>query len=158
MGTYVTTYGPASKWIPYLGTNWHGRGSGATLTIAMPKLSKMKHKAIITDLMISSYDVQRTHKTGINVMYAHGGGQWVDLTRIMRKAVPAPPAGTWVDDEFWRRWRLQIPDGSGAYANPDVYNDLFLVEPDFYGGPSGLAIPLAKQPCGVWVNLDHLSR
>jgi prepilin-type N-terminal cleavage/methylation domain-containing protein len=154
----IATYGDSVRWIPYLGTNWTGRSSSARLTIAMPKLSKLKNKAIITDLMVSSYDVARTHKTGINVMYASGGGQWVDLTRVMNKLVQAPPGGSWADDEFWRRWRLQIPDGNGAYGSPSVYNDIFLVEPNFYGGSSGLAIPVSKQPCGIWVNLDHLSK
>ena len=161
MGAYVATYGEESRWLPYLGTNWLGRGSGKPLVIGLPKLSKLKNKAIVTDLTISSFEVQRAHKTGINVMYAHGGAQWVDLTRVIKNVFPTSPP-QWSDDDFWLRWRRQIGDNNDPsrppYSNPNVFNDIFLCEADFYGGPSGLAIPANKLPCGIWVNLDHLSR
>src|SRR5207249_6682324 len=99
--------------------------------------------------------VLRTHKTGINVLYAHGGGQWVDLERIMNRP-PAAPA-QWTDDYIWRQWRLLINENN-AFSNPNVFNDFFLCERDYFGGSSGSGVTLAKLPVGVWVNLDHLSR
>jgi len=53
------------------------------LQVGMPRLSKMKDKAIIADLFISPARIRGRHKTGINVLYGNGGGKWVDLKKLM---------------------------------------------------------------------------
>jgi type II secretory pathway pseudopilin PulG len=154
---FSQTYGPEAAWTPYLGTNWKARVANdpsKPVVIAMPKLSKLKNKAIIVDLIISHFDVLRTHKTGINVIYANGGGQWVDLTPVLNRTQAT--GGSWSDQEVWKRW-MSIPDDPGAYSNPDGYNDYFLCEAEYYGGPTGAA-PTNKLPVGVWANLDRLSK
>jgi prepilin-type N-terminal cleavage/methylation domain-containing protein len=44
-----------------------------------PKLSRFKSKALAADMIRFKYDVIRTHKTGINVLYANGSAQWIAL-------------------------------------------------------------------------------
>jgi prepilin-type N-terminal cleavage/methylation domain-containing protein len=140
-------------WIPYLGTNWTATGS-SKLTISMPKFSKLKNKAILTDLIISKEYVLRTHKNGVNVLYANGSAQWMDMTRIVTKPIPAAPA--WSENDVWRRW-ASIPEAS-AFSNPSTYNDYFLCEADYFGGSSSGIVPAAKMPVGIWVNFDRASR
>jgi prepilin-type N-terminal cleavage/methylation domain-containing protein len=144
---------------PYLGTNWTAKfsnPSGAGLEITMPKFSKLKNKAILTELIVSHHDVLRTHRTGINVYYANGSGQWVDLTKWVTQPIPFG-APLWSEQDVWRKWR-SIPDGSGAYGDPNTYNDYFLVEREHYGGPTGHTIQPHLLPTGVWINLDNTSR
>lgn len=138
-----------ANWVPYLGTNWTANGS-SKLVFSMPRLSKMKNKAIITELIFDWRYVLRMHKTGVNVMYANGSGQWIDLAKYVDPKRPIPAgAPSWSEQDVWRRWR--------SVNSIDVsYNDYFLVEPDYFGGPSGSA-PANLQPVGVWVNLDRLS-
>lgn len=45
-----------------------------------PKLSKLKNKAIISDLARYMDDVKVRHKNGINVYYANGSGKYVNLS------------------------------------------------------------------------------
>lgn len=80
---------------------------------AMPKYSKLKNKAILADLIPYRHAVVRRHKTGVNVLYANGSGQWVDLKTLEKntgwKAIP--------DDDFNSAWNpriLNTPASGGA--------------------------------------------
>jgi prepilin-type N-terminal cleavage/methylation domain-containing protein/prepilin-type processing-associated H-X9-DG protein len=44
----------------------------------MPRLTKMKHVAMLSDLAPTPYFVTRRHRKGINVYYADGSAKWVD--------------------------------------------------------------------------------
>jgi prepilin-type N-terminal cleavage/methylation domain-containing protein len=44
----------------------------------MPKLSKLKGRAILSDIMSSPTRIKPAHDKGINVLYANGGAKWVD--------------------------------------------------------------------------------
>lgn len=98
---------------------------------AFPKLSKMKNKAILADLIRFRNDVVRTHKSGVNVLYGHGGATWIpskvfdkapwsnipdqavsssynsailDETMPLSVGAPYVPKGIWVDfDKFYGR-------------------------------------------------------
>jgi prepilin-type N-terminal cleavage/methylation domain-containing protein len=51
----------------------------------LPKLSKMKGKyALIADLAIYPTTPLSRHKTGVNVCYSDGSGQWVDWKSVSR--------------------------------------------------------------------------
>lgn len=147
--------GPSDEayWLPYLGTNWTAT-VGSRLTIALPKFSKLKNKAILTDLIISKEYILRTHKTGINVLYANGSAQWLDLTRYVSRPVPAAPA--WTEQDVWRRW-ASIQEAN-AFSNPSTYNDYFLCEKDYFGGSSSGIVPPTALPVGIWVNFDRASK
>jgi hypothetical protein len=56
----------------------------------IPRLSKLKNKAILTDLICFPASVTYRHKTGINVLYGHGGAKWVD-----RKVLEEAPLRQW---------------------------------------------------------------
>lgn len=83
---------------------------------AVPKLSKLKNKAILSDLIMTKGYVTRRHKKGINVLYANGSGQWIPLSDfdkspwkllpfiniaynnfMLNEPANAPPSGVWVD-------------------------------------------------------------
>ena len=110
-------------WIPCIGSDWQAC-NGARPVFAFPKLSKQKNLALISDLIVSKKDVLRTHKTGINVLYASGSGQFVPLkvfetaawraipddnydvgwnTRFLNEPLNQPPSGVWINlDRFLR--------------------------------------------------------
>jgi hypothetical protein len=44
-----------------------------------PKLSKLKNKAILSDMNDSDTRPQICHVTGLNVLYANGGAHWVPV-------------------------------------------------------------------------------
>jgi prepilin-type N-terminal cleavage/methylation domain-containing protein len=45
----------------------------------MPRLSKLRNKAILADLLIGPTYVKARHKTGINACYGDGSAHWVNL-------------------------------------------------------------------------------
>jgi hypothetical protein len=46
--------------------------------VNMPKLTKLKNKALFADSCSDNDDLKASHKKGINVLYTHGGGLWVN--------------------------------------------------------------------------------
>jgi prepilin-type N-terminal cleavage/methylation domain-containing protein len=46
----------------------------------MPKLAKIKSLALVADITINPASIRTRHKTGVNVMYGHGGVKWVNLS------------------------------------------------------------------------------
>jgi prepilin-type N-terminal cleavage/methylation domain-containing protein len=56
--------------------------------IPLPRLSKLKNKAIFADL-ISRYEwvTETGHKTGVNVLYANGGAHWVDHSVFVKQTI-----------------------------------------------------------------------
>ncbi len=144
--------------LPYIGSRWDAGATTTGLAIGMPRFSKLKNQAIISDLIISRQFVQRTHKTGINVAYADGSAKFIDMTRILTKPTSLPGVTTnFTPNNMWGRW-WSIPDG----AISEGYNDTFLYAPNvrgqYYGGSaSGLTVPATTpMPIGVWANLDRM--
>ena len=66
---------PSAEWFPVTGGN-----SG--FPKKMDRKSQLKNKALLADIIISKYDVLRTHKKGINVLYGSWSGQWVPFEEI----------------------------------------------------------------------------
>jgi len=50
------------------------------------KLAKLKNKAIVNDLSSTIIRVDRSHKKGVNVLYANGSARWVQREVIDRQA------------------------------------------------------------------------
>jgi prepilin-type N-terminal cleavage/methylation domain-containing protein len=50
------------------------------LSGAVPRLSKLRNKAIFADTTAARIRVITRHRDGINVLYGHGGGTWVPLS------------------------------------------------------------------------------
>ena len=100
--------------------------------IAMPKLSKMKNKAIVSDLIFYRQAVIKRHKKGVNVLYANGSAQWVDINILDRQ-------GIWPQQGIV--WKNIPPDDSF----PVTYNPYMLDE-------------RPQVPTGIWTTLDRASR
>jgi prepilin-type N-terminal cleavage/methylation domain-containing protein len=147
-------------WLPYLGSKWTGGSPAAAdrpkLTLGLPRMSRLKNKAIVCDLVISREFVWRSHKRGINVLYANGSAQWVDTSRYTDPSKP-PPTGApaWSDADVWTRWAT-IQEAQ-AFNNPGLYNDFFLAEPEYWGGAVSAFVPASALPVGIWVNMDRAS-
>lgn len=91
--------------------NWGGRLTflgGRLVPITMSKLTKLKNKAVLADIVIARNYVERRHRKGINVWYGNGGARWVD-----RKAFDNPNSP----------WRL-IPDNTlGTQYNDEILDE-----------------------------------
>jgi len=61
------------------GFSW---GKDGSLPNPMPRLTRLKNRAIIADLLIGPTYVKARHKTGINVGYNDGSAHWVALTNF----------------------------------------------------------------------------
>ena len=59
------------------GASWSKDGK---LPDPMPRLTRMKSKAIIADLLIGPSYVKARHKSGVNVGYGDGSAHWVNLS------------------------------------------------------------------------------
>src|SRR5829696_1654385 len=67
----------------------------ASNVYGMPRQAKMKNKAVLSDIVIAPQSVKNRHKRGINVLYANGSGQWVEMKAL--ENAPMPAAGAWKD-------------------------------------------------------------
>ena len=109
--------------------------------LAFPKLSRLKNKAILSDLIFYRQAVLATHKKGVNVLYANGSAQWVDIGTL-DKAGPWPSVNA-------RAWKDLPADNSfNLGTNPDA-NDIMLNE--------NVPINRGGQPVGIWITLDRAS-
>jgi hypothetical protein len=97
--------------------------------IGMPRQAKLKNKAILADTVLGPGSIKMRHKKGINVLYANGSGQWVDLKAIENS--PMPTGSSW----------KSIPGTTVNFA----YSPLMLDES-------------VNPPTGVWVGMDRESR
>jgi prepilin-type N-terminal cleavage/methylation domain-containing protein len=93
----------------------------------LPKLTKLRNKALLADIVSSPMYVVRRHRDGVNVLYGHGGAKWVprsvfdanlkqipdvsfgldtpvtviNKNKLLLDNTPAQPTGVWADfDRF----------------------------------------------------------
>jgi type II secretory pathway pseudopilin PulG len=82
--------------------------------VSMPRLGKMKNRAIFADIVSTPKWVTTGHKKGVNVLFGHGGANWVDravfdqnlancqdvfspsYNDYQLKPPPAPSKETWI--------------------------------------------------------------
>jgi prepilin-type N-terminal cleavage/methylation domain-containing protein len=50
---------------------------------SMPKWSKQKSLAVLTEILINKYTMRTRHKNGVNVLYGHGGVKWVPKSHFL---------------------------------------------------------------------------
>lgn len=55
-----------------------GFATGLRLPNPIPKLTKLKNRAILADLVCFPQSLDVRHRKGINVLYGHGGAKWLD--------------------------------------------------------------------------------
>jgi hypothetical protein len=105
--------------------------------VAMPRLSRLKNKAIVSDLIFHPQVVKMRHKNGVNVLYANGSAQWIDVGTLNKLGV-FPSIGL--------SWKSMAPDPGWLF--PVMNNPLMLDE--------NPAPP--RPPTGIWWVLDQASR
>jgi prepilin-type N-terminal cleavage/methylation domain-containing protein len=140
----VTGWGPPiNSPAPALDTNEYINAVNNAATgnrpVGWPKLSKMRNKAIVCDLIRFRPDVIRTHKYGINVLYGNGSAQWVTLKQFDASTGGGPYHQ--VTPFLWHT----IPD----QAVGSTYNAYMLEQ---------TVTPSHRNATGVWVDLDAASR
>jgi prepilin-type N-terminal cleavage/methylation domain-containing protein len=101
----------------------------ASNQIGFPRQAKMKNKAILCDISIDLQTIKNRHKQGLNVLYANGSGQWMDIKSLENS--PMPPSRKFSD----------IPFGAvNASWNPLILDEA------------------AADPTGIWIGMDRASR
>ena len=71
----------------------------------MFRLSRLKNRAIVADVMSSITRIQPAHQKGINVLYANGSGSWVHYDAFKKQMLYGldmfQPEQDWVHDQIW---------------------------------------------------------
>ena len=68
------------------------------------KLSKLKNRAIVSDINSSFTRVEPAHKTGLNCLYANGAAKWVQRDVIQKQLIGTSTfnrTGDYVIDQIW---------------------------------------------------------
>jgi prepilin-type N-terminal cleavage/methylation domain-containing protein len=76
-----------------------------TAIVPMFRMTKLKNRAIVADIMHQNERLNRAHRKGLNVVYANGAAKWVDRSAI-QKQLDNPlskfnVAQDWVQDQIW---------------------------------------------------------
>jgi prepilin-type N-terminal cleavage/methylation domain-containing protein len=72
---------------------------------AMFKLSKLKNRAIVSDIQHHNQRIDRAHVKGFNTLYANGAAKWIDR-KLLKKQLDNPlnkfaTAQDWIHDQIW---------------------------------------------------------
>ena len=104
----------------------------------MPKILKLKNKAILADANMSVPHLASRHKKGVNVMYGHGGAKWVPKEAFMVRSATAPPP-QYLDI-------MLAPSDNNIYAVSHNASQLWDILPQ-------TGNPIAN-PSGLWIEYD----
>ncbi len=93
--------------------------------VPLPRLSKLKNKAIFADLT-SRYEwvTETGHKTGCNVLYANGGAKWVDQSAFIATLKNIPRDFVEQFNPAYNRYLLATPTAADPNPPPGAW-DLF---------------------------------
>jgi prepilin-type N-terminal cleavage/methylation domain-containing protein len=99
----------ANPWYPVKvdPTHANGRTSVSNVFTQAPmfRLSKLKNRAIVSDINHHNQRFDRAHRKGINVLYANGAAKWIDRG-IVQKQLNHPASKfngpqDWLHDQIW---------------------------------------------------------
>ncbi len=98
--------------------NWLEDGSWPE---QMTQLTKLKNRAILSDLAPTPYFVDRRHRKGMNVFYANGSGQWLDRS-IFDSALKGIPDVIVPFDPAWNNAQLDdsVSPARGLWIKLDL--------------------------------------
>lgn len=72
--------------------------------ITVPRLAEFRNKAVLADLIHTPTRVDTRHRTGVNVLYGHGGAYWVDRSEFdddLKQCPSISPAANPFQDHIW---------------------------------------------------------
>ncbi len=80
---------------------------------AMFKLTKLKSKAIIADVVSGVDRIRAAHQRGFNVLYANGSARWVPFELVKKQFSITGyslfgPDGDWIHDQVWNNLDAEI--------------------------------------------------
>lgn len=126
--------------------------TATTFKRGWPQLSSLKNKAIVSDIARSPQDVRVMHKTGINVLYANGGGKFVRTSDFDFASVSGGASGPFGPPPGASTWKGQgwvLGNGLGTPPVDANNNQVYLAKnPNFNRGTSAFR-------AGVWQLLDR---
>jgi prepilin-type N-terminal cleavage/methylation domain-containing protein len=71
----------------------------------MFRLSKLKSKAILSDVISGVDRIRQSHQKGFNVLYANGSARWIPFDLVKKQfdagANLFQPSGDWCHDQIW---------------------------------------------------------
>jgi prepilin-type N-terminal cleavage/methylation domain-containing protein len=133
---------------PYLiEDHYYSDAATPPLPRGWPKLSKLKSKAILSDVARGPRDIQLRHKTGISVAFADGSAKYVTSDYFDKAAGAGAPAGPFTPATPGMKWSAQTwdqPNGKG-----DPLNTTFKLNSVYY-----TARPTFPSAAGFWNWLD----
>jgi prepilin-type N-terminal cleavage/methylation domain-containing protein len=136
-GTLPGSSVPRDQIFPWLEPLDISDASKFPIVFGLPKLSKLKNKAVIADLFVAPETVKRRHRVGINVLYGNAGAHWVDIRKNMNFKDFSLPL-------VWRQWA--ILNETTAYSFPDA-NPKYL---------ESTITPNHPFETGIWAELDKM--
>lgn len=104
----------------------------------MPKLVKLKNKALLADANMTPLHLDSRHKKGVNVFYGHGGAKWVPKEAFMQRSPTAPPP-QYLDIQLF-------PSHINVYSQTNNASQLYDIVPQT-GNP-------VANPSGLWIDYD----
>ncbi len=113
--------------------------SAGTIVQAMPKWSRMKNVAVISDVLVNATSLKTRHKKGINVLYGNKSVKWVPSSSFLD--YPGAPFAS-VDPD------AVTPDSTSSFAVGSFQTAIYL---DYAATTKKFFDPL--KPC-LWADLD----
>jgi prepilin-type N-terminal cleavage/methylation domain-containing protein len=72
--------------------SWGSPGNGLPPK-NLPKMARLKNKALLSDEIAAPYRIRTNHRTGINVLYTNGSARWVPLAAFEHAEGRSPSNG-----------------------------------------------------------------
>ncbi|HEV2292368.1 MAG TPA: hypothetical protein VGR35_00845 [Tepidisphaeraceae bacterium] len=107
-GTWATDavmWGTTGPFYPIKIVNGYTDSNNPPRKGSMFRMSKLKNRAIVADVMSSVTRIKPAHQKGINVLYANGGASWVHYDAFKKQLEMDvnmfAPEQDWVHDQIW---------------------------------------------------------
>jgi prepilin-type N-terminal cleavage/methylation domain-containing protein/prepilin-type processing-associated H-X9-DG protein len=137
--------------------NYPLRTGQTSFPYGYPKFSRLKNKAILSDLTRTPSDVVQAHREGVNVVYADGSGRWLankEFNQAQGVSTPGGPFGGGSPSTTWKSLvgAADFVRGDGTASPPTTLagNTVYYMRNPTFPGP-GVTAPAA----GIWNWFDR---
>lgn len=122
-----------------------------------PKLSKLKNKAILSDLTRTPTDVKTAHREGVNVVFADTSGKWIPLKEFQDAQGVSTPGGPFGGGSPATKWKDLVGnldfvrfDGTAAPPSTLAGNTVYYMRNPTFPGPG-----VTNAAAGIWNYFDR---